>query len=76
MKAASLSHLTVNTQLTAMQFNQALSDGQAKPSPFRLRSGTSETVESFKDSPLLFGGDTWAVILHFHANFAAIQVRG
>src|SRR5229473_7413967 len=76
IETASLAYLTLQAQLTAMQFNQALSDGQSQSSPFRFLAGFPEPVESLENAPFLFGRYTRAVVPHFNANAAATQMGG
>src|SRR5690349_22338129 len=73
IETASLSCLTIKTQLSAVQFDKALGDGQAKPSPFCHFAGIPEPVKGLEDPRLLFIGNARAVVPHFHANTAVLQ---
>src|SRR5207245_2260579 len=58
-EATSLARLALETELAALQFNQALGDGQAQARTFCGLTGLRETVEGVKDALLILGGNSW-----------------
>ena len=69
-EATSLARLALETELAALQFNQALGDGQAQARTFCGLTGLRETVEGVKDALLLLGGNSRPGIAHLHSDLA------
>src|SRR6266481_1332513 len=75
IETTSLAYFAVQSELTAVQFDQAMSDGKAKARALGFLAGFVKAIEGFEDA-LLFGGrDARPIVAHFDANASAGQVR-
>src|SRR6267143_3506970 len=75
IKTTALADFAIQSELTAVQFDQAMSDCEAKTRAFGFLTGFAKAIEGFEDA-LLFGGrNAGPIVAYFDANAAAGQVR-
>src|SRR5713101_5882925 len=68
VKATSIPRRALKAQCSALQFHQAIGDGEAQSGAFDAVAGFPKAVKSFEDALLLFSWNPGPVILHFHLN--------
>jgi hypothetical protein len=73
IEPASLPNQAFKTQVAAMEFHQAVGDGQTQAGALGFFAGLAKTVENFEDTLLLIRWNTRPIVPDFDENAVTVQ---